>query len=85
MEESKEMKFFDQIEKCLLQEFPVESLRNLVIYLNNNGISKEELLKEFYEFDQVLIESGRAHEQDCLEDVLDMMTGFYGGYNINFV
>ena len=83
MEESEEMRLFEQIERCLSQDTPVESLRQFVIDVNNNGISKEEILKELNEFDDLLINSGRLRERDNLEDVLDMMTGSYGGYNLD--
>ena len=72
-----------RIKKAFLTEFPSESLRQLVIDLNKDGISKESILKEFYEFDAFLIEERRDSEVDILEDVIDMMTGYYVGRNLD--
>jgi hypothetical protein len=73
----------ERIKKAFLTEFPVESLRQLAIDLNKEGISKEIILKKFYEFDAFLIEKGRDSEVDILEDIIDMMTGYYVGMNLD--
>lgn len=73
----------ERIKKAFLTEFPVESLRQLAIDLNKEGISKESILKEFYEFDAFLIEERRDSEVDTLEDIIDMMTGCYVGMNLD--
>jgi hypothetical protein len=72
----------DRIEKAFLNELPVESLRQLAIDLNEEGIGKDTILKEFHEFDTFLITEGRDNEVDILEDVIDMMTGYYVGRNL---
>jgi hypothetical protein len=73
----------ERIKKAFLTEFPVESLRQLAIDLNKEGISKEIILKEFYEFDAFLIEEERDSKVDILEDVIDMMTGYFVGMNLD--
>jgi hypothetical protein len=72
-----------RIEKAFLNELPLESLRQLTIDLNKEGIGKETILKEFYEFYAFLIAEGRTNEVDILEDVIDMMTGYYVGRNLD--
>ncbi|MFC0397421.1 hypothetical protein [Paraburkholderia rhizosphaerae] len=73
----------DRIEMVLSQSFPEESLRQLVINLNNAGVGKSEILKEFNELDQMLRNAGRDEDADIVEDVMDMMTGYYVGRNLD--
>lgn len=66
-----------RIEEALSQEAPIESIRQLAITLNTEGIGKEEILREFYVFDEILRNANRDQDVDYLEDVIDMMTGCY--------
>lgn len=72
-----------QIEQALSQICPIEALRNLVLDLNKNGIKKEDILSEFYQFDEYLRKEERDNDVDILEDVIDMMTGYYTGRNLD--
>ena len=74
-----------QLETALQQQAPVEALRELVIFLNQSGLKKESLLKNFYAFDDFLRAANRNRDADYLEDVLDMMTGYYVGRNLDLV
>ena len=71
-----------QIEEALSQESPIESIRKLAIKLNNDGVEKEEILREFYAFDNILKNTERDRDVDFLEEVIDMMTGCYMGRNL---
>ncbi|VWB09741.1 hypothetical protein BLA6993_00279 [Burkholderia lata] len=73
----------DRIEVALSQSSPEESLRQLVINLNDAGVGKLKILREFNEVDQMLRSVGRDEDADILEDVIDMMTGYYVGKNLD--
>ncbi|VWD18359.1 hypothetical protein BLA39750_03730 [Burkholderia lata] len=73
----------DRIEVALSQSSPEESLRQLVINLNDAGVGKLEILREFNEVDKMLRSVGRDEGADILEDVIDMMTGYYVGKNLD--
>jgi hypothetical protein len=73
----------ERIEKIFSDERPIESLRQLAIDLNVEGISKESILREYYEFDAFLIKEERDHDVDIMEDVIDMITGYYVGQNLD--
>lgn len=73
----------DKIEVALSQSSPEESLRQLVIDLNDAGVGKLDILKEFNEVDQILRSVDRDEDADILEDVIDMMTGYYVGKNLD--
>ncbi|MBN3750703.1 hypothetical protein G3N96_35610 [Burkholderia sp. Se-20373] len=72
-----------RIEVALSQYSPEESLRQLVINLNDAGVGKLEILKEFNEVDQMLRSVDRDGDADILEDVIDMITGYYVGKNLD--
>lgn len=78
------MIIFSQLEVALLEVEPVEALRELAIRLHASGIEKKEILKEFNEFDKMLKYSNKNQDSDYLEEVLDMMGGWYVGRNLNF-
>jgi len=71
-----------KIVNALSKNNPIESLRTLVIQLNKDGISKNEIVKIFYSVDNMLRTEGKTDDSDLLEDVIDMMTGYYVGKNI---
>ncbi|MFJ2685219.1 hypothetical protein ACIOYV_15950 [Pseudomonas sp. NPDC087342] len=72
----------EAIQTALDDEKPTESLRQLVIDWNNAGVTKDDILEKFQAFDKILIEQQRDQEVDLLEDVIDMMTGWYVGMNL---
>jgi hypothetical protein len=74
---------YDEIESALSQESPIEALRQLAIDLNGNGIEKVEILKNFYAYDMTLKSKGMDEASDYLEEVIDMMTGYYIGRNLD--
>ncbi len=71
------------IEKAMSEGLPVDSLRELVISLNNSGVEKSEILREFYAYRNKLKGLERDTEVNFLEDVIDMMTGYYAGKNLD--
>ncbi|MCY1240424.1 hypothetical protein D3C86_1723240 [compost metagenome] len=70
---------FREIEKALPQDFSVEALRQLAIDLRENGVSKAEILENFREFDLALKNNERNEASDYVEEVMDMMAGYYVG------
>lgn len=72
------------MDKALQSPDPRESLREMVETLNANGVSKDELVWQFNVFLGEMAE--KAHRENdviILEDVLDMMTGWYVGQNLD--
>jgi hypothetical protein len=76
------MSIRQQLEETLCRENPIESMRMLAIQLNKSGINKEDILKEFVLFDDFLKKSNRCRDANFLEDVIDMLTGYYVGRNL---
>lgn len=76
-------KFTSQIETYLKSTDPTEALRNYVLELNKSGISKEELYKIFHLHSIKLYDVGRKDDSALLEDIMDMMTGWYSGKNLD--
>jgi hypothetical protein len=71
------------IERALTEVAPIDALRELAIELNNRGVEKGEILREFYAYSKRSDDLGRNAEANYLEDVLDMMTGYYVGRNLD--
>ena len=72
-----------KIEEALSKEDPIESMKTLAIKLNNEGINKEEIVQAFHAVDNMLKNANKDREIDLLEDVIDMITGYYVGENLN--
>lgn len=77
------MTIFNELEIALLQDEPIESIRSVVTNLYASGMEKSEILKEFYRFDEILKKLNRNVDSDYLEDVIDMITGYYVGRNFD--
>lgn len=71
-----------QIEEILQKQDPIDALRQFVIKLNTDGISKEEILREFSELHSVLQKNNRERDADIVGDVIDMITGWYKGKDL---
>lgn len=71
------------IEKAMCEALPIDSLRELAIKLNKSGVEKNKILSEFYAYCNKLKSAERDAEVDFLEDVIDMMTGYYVGRNLD--
>ena len=86
METSKAMRLTipEQIEAALKQEEPIEQIRKIAIQLNKEGVNKEDIIRDFTAFDNFLKGSGRDLDSDFLEEVIDMLTGYYVGRNLDF-
>ena len=78
------IKLFSQLESALQEDEPIEAIRELAIKLHASGTSKQEILKEFNAFDEMLKNANRNQDSDYLEDVLDMMSESYVGRNLDF-
>jgi hypothetical protein len=63
----------------------VEALRNLAISWSKNGMKKVEILRIFSEYHKVAQEQSKEEEGNALGDVLDMLTGYYTGQNLEII
>ncbi len=72
-----------EIEKALKSKQPIDELRILSLKLNKEGYNSQEIYNILYEYDLELIKEGRQDDSYVLEDVMDMVTGYYSGYNLN--
>ncbi|MDR0481173.1 MAG: hypothetical protein LBG66_04735 [Gallionellaceae bacterium] len=77
------LSIYQKIEDALSKENPVEALTLLVIELNNQGVSKEKIVEAFYFVDNELKNINENSKVDLLEEVIDMMTGYYVGRNLD--
>jgi hypothetical protein len=75
--------FKNDIEKALRVEDSIKALRDFVIGLNFKGLNKDEIYSIFYDCSLEFIEEGRESEAELLEVVMDMITGWYLGENLN--
>lgn len=72
------------IEKILLHSSnPIEDLKNLALDLNRNGASKKEIYKDFYQTFLIYQSEGKETEANMLGDLLDMVSGWYNGFNLD--
>lgn len=72
------------MDKALRSPDPRESLREMVETLNACGVSKDELVWQFNVFlGEIAENADRENDVIILEDVLDMMTGWYVGQNLD--
>jgi hypothetical protein len=72
-----------EIEISLKTTDPVEALRCFALDLKLKGNNKEEIYNVLYTYSLDLTENGRSTDAEILEDVLDMITGWFVGRNLN--
>ena len=73
----------DLISKALKSKNPTLRLRMIVKALNAKGIPKEEIIQNFYQYMNSLSEQDNEKEIAILGDILDMMTDWYVGQNLD--
>lgn len=71
------------IEAALRHKMPIDTLRQLALELNNKGMKKEEIYQEFLNYLLLLEESDKQQDIHILGDVMDMMTGWYIGRELD--
>ena len=76
----------EKIKQLLFEQDAVEKLRNFALQLYAEGFSEKEIYQTFLESDVELQNDGiDEHLIDALEEVMDMMVGWYPSGNIDFV
>ncbi|AZC32364.1 hypothetical protein C4K38_4413 [Pseudomonas chlororaphis subsp. piscium] len=55
----------------------------MIVSFNNDGVSKEEILQMLHAVDGKLRGQSRDSEADILEDMIDMVSGYYVGRNLD--
>jgi hypothetical protein len=75
----------EKIKRLLFEQDAVEKLRNFVLLLYAEGFSEKEIYQIYLESDVELQNDGTdEHLIETLEDVMDMMVGWYPCRNIDF-
>lgn len=77
------MEYKKEIEKAINSNNPIESLKEFVLLLNGKGLSKNEIYNELYLYFLYCKEHNKEEEENILGDVLDMITGWYLGKNLD--
>ncbi|RBL85314.1 hypothetical protein DDE05_17965 [Streptomyces cavourensis] len=72
-----------KIRMSLSSDAPIDALRELAVSLNRAGIGKSEIIDCYRGFSLALRNSGMDEMSDQVDDVLDMMTGYYVGKNVD--
>ncbi len=77
--------YTEDIRKALGSKDPIESLRSFAIHLNKKGMNQDEIYDIFYKYYLDLQESSQnlQEDEDILGDIMDMITGWFVGKNLN--
>ena len=76
----------EKIKRLLFEQDAVEKLRNFALQLYAKGFSEKEIYQIYLESDVELQNDGTdEHLIETLEEVMDMMVGWYPCRNIYFV
>ena len=74
-----------KIKQLLFEQDAVEKLRNFALWLYAEGFSEKEIYQIYLESDIELQNDGTdEHLIETLEEVMDMMVGWYPCRNIDF-
>ena len=73
----------EDIEHALKTDNPIDALCAFVLQLNNQRIKKEEIYDLLLQYSLSLSRDNRAREAELLEDVMDRVSGWYVGKNLN--
>ena len=74
-----------KIKRLLFEQDAVEKLRNFALWLYAEGFSEKEIYQIYLESDIELQNDGTdEHLIETLEEVMDMMVGWYPCRNIDF-
>ena len=75
----------EKIKRLLFEQDAVEKLRKFALQLYAEGFSEKEIYQMYLESDVELQNDGtEEHLIETLEDVMDMMVGWYPSRNIDF-
>lgn len=75
----------EKIKRLLFEQDAVEKLRNFALWLYAEGFSEKEIYQIYLESDIELQNDGtEEHLIETLEEVMDMMVGWYPCRNIDF-
>ena len=75
----------EKIKRLLFEQDAVEKLRNFALWLYAEGFSEKEIYQIYLERDVELQNNGAdEHLIETLEEVMDMMVGWYPCRNIDF-
>ena len=75
----------ERIKQLLFEQDAVEKLRNFALWLYAEGFSEKEIYQIYLESDIELQNDGTdEHLIETLEEVMDMMVGWYPCRNIDF-
>lgn len=77
------MEYQKEIEKAINSNNPIESLKEFVLLLNEQGLSKDNIYNILYKYFLYYQEDNKEEEENILGDVLDMLSGWYSGKNLN--
>lgn len=72
-----------ELNDALNTKYPVKSLRDFAIVLNDKGLNQQEIYNVFYAYYLKLEEENEYEYVDILGDVMDMISGWYVGKNLN--
>ena len=75
--------FQKEIERALKTTDPIEALRQFVLDLNQKGYDKGGIYDILYTYSLKLAEEEREVDSEILEDVMDMVTGWFVGRNLD--
>ena len=74
---------FARLEQALASGDPVEELRRYAIELSRQGLKRQAIYDLFHDFSKRLQDAGRTQDEDALGDVMDMISGYYVGRNLD--
>ena len=75
----------EKLKRLLFEQEAVEKLRNFALWLYAEGFSEKEIYQIYLESDVELQNDGTdEHLIETVEDVMDMMVGWYPSRNIDF-
>lgn len=72
----------DKIKNALNNDNVIESLRNIVFEMKSNNLNKDEVYSIFYNY-YLKLEEDNNYNSEYIWDVLDMISGWYVGQNID--
>ena len=73
----------ERFEAALAADDPIEELRSVAIAFGQAGLLRSQILDRFLPFYLVLQEQGREREEQVLGDVMDMIAGYFCGFNLD--
>ena len=74
---------FGRFEEALASGDPVEELRRYAVELSQQNLKRAAIYDLFNDFYKSLQDAGRAGDEDTLGDVMDMISGYYVGRNLD--